>query len=67
MNAEERLSVQQRETESMMERLAEAERETTRLSRSLSTERFEKERIFSELRQNSSMASSYRPSAYPTA
>ncbi len=56
VTAEERVDAQQRETARLYERLAETEKEATRLSRSLSTERFERERI---------SPSAYRPSPYP--
>ncbi|CAH8508603.1 unnamed protein product [Schistosoma rodhaini] len=62
-NAEERAEMAQREVEKVRERLAETEREANRLSRSLSAERFEKERALSELRL-SSLPAGYRPSGY---
>ncbi|KAA0197941.1 hypothetical protein FBUS_05513 [Fasciolopsis buskii] len=60
---DERSDVMQRESERLRERLAESEREINRLSRSLSAERFEKERALSELRL-SSLPVGYRPSGY---
>uniref|UniRef100_A0A0V0J2V1 Uncharacterized protein n=1 Tax=Schistocephalus solidus TaxID=70667 RepID=A0A0V0J2V1_SCHSO len=63
VNAEERAESQQREVERLYERLSETEREATRLSRSLSTERFEKERMLSEIRLTN-MPTPYRPSPY---
>ncbi|BHF58848.1 hypothetical protein SprV_0100180300 [Sparganum proliferum] len=63
VNAEERAESQQREVERLYERLSETEREATRLSRSLSTERFEKERMLSEIRLTN-MPAPYRPSPY---
>lgn len=62
-SAEERAEMAQREVEKVRERLAETEREANRLSRSLSAERFEKERALSELRL-SSLPAGYRPSGY---
>ncbi|CAH8514012.1 unnamed protein product [Heterobilharzia americana] len=62
-NAEERADIAQREIDKVRERLAETEREANRLSRSLSAERFEKERALSELRL-SSLPAGYRPSGY---
>nr|CAH8843200.1 unnamed protein product [Trichobilharzia regenti] len=62
-NAEERADITQREIDKVRERLAETEREANRLSRSLSAERFEKERALSELRL-SSLPAGYRPSGY---
>ncbi len=49
-NAEERAEAHQRELERLHERLSETEREANRLSRSLSAERFEKERVLAEWR-----------------
>ncbi|CAH8616035.1 unnamed protein product [Dicrocoelium dendriticum] len=57
---EERADASYRESERLRERLAEAEREANRLSRSLSAEKFEKERALTELRLNTG----YRPSGY---
>lgn len=45
VTAEERADAHHRETARLYERLAETEKEATRLSRDLSTERFERERI----------------------
>ncbi|VDO02227.1 unnamed protein product [Rodentolepis nana] len=61
--AEERAEAQQREMARLYERLVESEKAASRISRSLSTERFEKERerYPSEMH---SVPGSYRASAY---
>lgn len=61
--AEERAEAQQREMVRLYERLAESEKAASRLSRSLSTDRFERdrERFPSELR---SFPATYRVSGY---
>ncbi|VEL25381.1 unnamed protein product [Protopolystoma xenopodis] len=64
-SAEERAEANQRELERLRDRLVECEREAGRLSRSLSAERFEKERALSELRL-STLPAAYRPSGYTT-
>ncbi|KAH9286990.1 Centrosomal protein [Echinococcus granulosus] len=56
--AEERMDAQQRENARLYERLAETEKEASRLSCSLSTERFERERLSAELQ---SVPTTYRP------
>ncbi|EUB64513.1 Centrosomal protein [Echinococcus granulosus] len=59
--AEERMDAQQRENARLYERLAETEKEASRLSCSLSTERFERERLSAELQ---SVPTTYRPSGF---